>query len=175
MISQNSPLPSIHFLLDFRDYKEFQVKAKCPTLGKSLVFTLHTDANHHTFMGNKLNNRYRMNLLLITRLFFVSKTIPLSLFLPSPLFVSPSSCINVILMPSGPTVRSMNEFMPLDSSTLIKVDIEVIRNDLAVTWYFDEEKTFSIWSQVSEAVLEVRLSCLKYIAPRYSYSKIKLV
>lgn len=78
-------------------------------------------------------------------------------------------------MPSGPTVRSMNEFMPLDSSTLIKVDIEVIRNDLAVTWYFDEEKTFSIWSQVSEAVLEVRLSCLKYIAPRYSYSKIKLV
>ncbi|XP_037779564.1 uncharacterized protein LOC119576093 [Penaeus monodon] len=98
---QNSPLPSIHFLLDFRDYKEFQVKAKCPTLGKSLVFTLHTDANHHTFM-----------------------------------------------------VRSMNEFMPLDSSTLIKVDIEVIRSDLAVTWYFDEEKTFSIWSQVSEAVLE---------------------
>ncbi|XP_063603672.1 uncharacterized protein LOC134779435 [Penaeus indicus] len=98
---QNSPLPSIHFLLDFRDYKEFQVKAKCPTLGKSLVFTLRTDANHHTFM-----------------------------------------------------VRRVNEFMPLDSSTLIKVDMEVIRNDLAVTWHFDEEKTFSIWSKVTEAVLE---------------------
>ncbi|XP_047476316.1 uncharacterized protein LOC125030354 [Penaeus chinensis] len=98
---QNSPLPSIHFLLDFRDYKEFQVKAKCPTLGKSLVFTLHTDANHHTFM-----------------------------------------------------VRNVNEFMPLDSSTLIKVDVEVIRNDLAVTWYFDEENTVSIWSRVTEVVLE---------------------
>lgn len=98
---QNSPLPSTHILLDFRDYKEFQVKAKCPTLGKSLDFTLHNDANHHTFM-----------------------------------------------------VRSINEFMPLDSSTLIKVDVKVIHSDLAVTWYFDEEKAFSIWSKLTEAVLE---------------------
>lgn len=72
-------------------------------------------------------------------------------------------------MPSGPTVRSINEFMPLDSSTLIKVDVKVIHSDLAVTWYFDEEKAFSIWSKLTEAVLEVRLSYLEYYVSRYSY------
>ncbi|XP_042890940.1 uncharacterized protein LOC122265621 [Penaeus japonicus] len=98
---QNSPLPSTHIILDFRDYKEFQVKAKCPTLGKSLVFNLHTDADHHTFM-----------------------------------------------------VRSVNEFMPRDSVIFITVDVVAINDDLAVTWYFDEEKTLFVWNKIAGTVIE---------------------